>query len=167
MKKRKKLKSAVLVSSLIGASLFYNHEHTYKPEYQIINYEESDAFATYSLGSIYIGDMSYISSLHNLLPTDILVVDERDSDDPNLKIIASYKIDDKDIRDEIIEVLEVYELMYPSKWNRSLKSMRLEWFVHNLLHDFNYKLDHTTDVDFNNEDEQKFDKEVIRKLLKL
>ena len=57
--------------------------------------------------------------------------------------------------------------MYPSKWNRSLKSMRLEWFVHNLLHDFNYKLDHTTDVDFNNEDEQKFDKEVIRKLLKL
>ena len=41
-----------------------------------------------------------LSSLHNLLPTDILVVDERDSDDPNLKIIASYKIDDKDIRDE-------------------------------------------------------------------
>jgi len=167
MEKRKKFKSAVLVSSLIGASLLYNHEHAYHPEYQITNYEESDAFATYSLGSIYIGDMAYIRSLHNVLPTDILVVDERDTDDPNLKIIASYRIDDKDIRDEILEVLEAYELMYPSKWNRSLKSMRLEWFVHNLLHDFNYELHRTTDVDFNNEDEEKFDKDVIRKLLKL
>ena len=79
----------------------------------------------------------------------------------------SYKINDKDRRNDILEVLCLYENMYPSDWNRSLESMRLEWFMHNLGHDFNYKKDHSDHVDLNNEDEDDYDDKVLRKLFRL
>ena len=84
-----------------------------------------------------------------------------------MRIYDSYKIDDKDRRNDILEVLCLYENMYPSDWNRSLESMRLEWFMHNLGHDFNYKKDHSDHVDLNNEDEDDYDDKVLRKLFRL
>ena len=45
--------------------------------------------------------------------------------------------------------------------------MRLEWYIHNLIHDFTPETDHSTDVDLNNSDEQIYDIKVLRRILKL
>ena len=62
----------------------------------------------------------------------------------------------------------IYEELYPSEWNRTIESMRLEWFVHNASHMFNYKLDHSDDVDLDNDDQLKYENvNILNKLLKL
>ena len=45
--------------------------------------------------------------------------------------------------------------------------MRLEWLMHNLGYRFNYKKDHTTDIDLDNDDEEKFNKKILNWLLKI
>ena len=57
--------------------------------------------------------------------------------------------------------------MYPSEWDRSLESMRLEWFCHNASYYMNYKIDSSYEVDLNNKDEDKYDSEVLRRFLRL
>lgn len=82
-------------------------------------------------------------------------------------IRESYKITDKDKRNQILEVLCEYEKNNPSEWDRSIESMRLEWFIHNMGHELDYKKDHSDDVDLNNEDEEDYDDKVLRKLFRL
>ena len=85
-----------------------------------------------------------------------------------MQIYSSYKISDTNVRNEILNILMEYEKKHPSKWERSLNSMKVEWFVHNLLHLFNYRLDHTTDVDFNNADEEIYNvKNNVKRLIKI
>ena len=115
---------------------------------------ENNSFGDYSNGSVYIGDLEYLNSLEELdFENDVLVVDERDTDDPNMKIINSYVVDDEEQMKGVITLLCEYENMYPSNWERSEYTMYREWVVHNLCHSFNYEINRTTDVDFNNEDE--------------
>ncbi len=98
---------------------------------------------------------------------DVLIEDFRYGDNPDMCIYDSYKIDDKDKRNDILEVLCLYEDMYPSSWDRSIDSMRLEWYMHNLGHYLNYKKDHNDNVDLDNEDEDDFDNKVLTRLLRL
>ncbi len=164
-----KLKKAcfVLGFSFVLCS-YLKHDYVYKPIYTII--EDEAYFATYSLGKIYIGNRKYINHLKGpFSKNDVFVIDERtEGDNPNMQIISSFKIDNKDIRNEILEVLQIYENLNPSKWDRTIESMRLEWFVHNLSHSFNYKLDHSDDVDLDNEDQNKYQNvKILNKMLHL
>ena len=106
----------------------------------------------YSNGTVYIGDKKYLESIK---PdnNDILVLDERDKKDANMRVYASFLISDPIIQDEIIDILLLYEKEYPSCWERSKESMKLEWICHNILSRFSYKNNRTDDVDFNNSDE--------------
>ena len=45
--------------------------------------------------------------------------------------------------------------------------MRVEWFVHNFLHFFQYQIDRTVDVDLNNDDEEKYQNDLIKILFKI
>ena len=111
---------------------------------------------TYSLGTIYIGNKKYIESLSDVGTHDVLVIDERRSEDPNLKIIDSYKVVRPSVRNEIIDALLYYEEKYPSKWDRSKPSLVNEWDAHNIMHFFGVRTDRTTDCDFNNADEKAY-----------
>ena len=113
--------------------LGFPYKHKYKSNYTILN-EENGPFAEYSNGYIYIGDANYINSLENTNSCDILVIDERDNTDPNMVICSSCDINNKDIRNDILEVLLEYETLYPSDWDRSIESMRFEWFCHNMAY---------------------------------
>lgn len=144
----------------------YLKEHKYKPEYRIINSLEDSFCAEYPDGCIYVGDEDYLKDI-STEDGDVLVEDRRDGENPDFCIYDSYKVNDKDSRNDILEVLCLYEEMYPSDWDRSLESMRLEWFMHNVSHYFDYKRDHSTDVDLDNEDEEKYDNKVLRKLFRL
>ena len=167
--KNLKLKKAcfILGSSFILYT-YLNTDHVYKPNYTIT--EDEEYFAKYSKGKVYIGRIDYIESLKGKVNTDdILVIDTRNTkNDPNMQIISSYEISNKDTRNEILEILLKYEELNPSPWDRTIESMRLEWFVHNLSHSFNYKKDHSDDVDLDNDDQEKYENvKVLNKLLHL
>jgi hypothetical protein len=160
---RKRLLCATAACLLLVA---YTNKKTYNPTYTIYN-EEDGPFASYSDGYVYIGDKEYLNSLHDITSKDILVLDERDNKDPNMTILNSCNITDKEKRNEILEILCYYEEIYPTKWDRSIESMRLEWFAHNFSYYVNYKTNDAKSVDLNNEDETTYDYEVLRRLLRL
>ena len=69
-----------------------NMSYNYKlsNSYEIVM--EDDCFARYSNGRVYIGSKEYIESLIDIDENDILIIDNRDRNDPNMKILSSYKI---------------------------------------------------------------------------
>lgn len=167
IKNKSQHKKLLLCASLACLlAVTYPYKKKYNPHYIILN-EENGPFAQYSNGYVYIGDTEYLSSLHGITENDVLIKDERNYSDPNIAIYQSYNIIDKETRNEILEIISCYEIMYPSDWKRSIESMRLEWFCHNVSYYFNYKVDHSEEVDLNNADEDKYDIEIVRRLLRL
>lgn len=162
MKRNNKVLFTSIVLMLI---LSYPYKHKYKSNYKILN-EEDGAFASYSGGLVYIGDEDYLDSI-SVSSGDILVLDERDLEDPNMAIYNSCEIRDRDTRNDILEILCCYEEMYPSRWDRSIESMRFEWFCHNMSYYFNYKVEHSSEVDLNNADEENYDNKVLRRIFRL
>ena len=166
MKKNFKIKNLVIASTISLASIvLFKYEHKYTPEYEIIN-EDNLAYARYRNGLVYIGDKSFLNSL-TVNENDILILDNRSDSELDVKIYSSYLIKDKDIRNDIINIIYEYEKENPSNWNRSIESMRVEWFVHNFLHTFNYETDRTKDVDFHNDEEDLYDNYILRQVFKL
>lgn len=160
-----KLKKRIIyLGIIIVLGTAYCSEQKYDSEYQIL--EDNAAYASYEDGLIYIGDEEYIDSI-TPKSGDILVIDQRDGDDPNMKIRASFEIDDKTKRNSIIEVLQEYEKEYPSRWDRTTESMRLEWLIHNICYENNYKTERVQDVDLNNKDEEFYKNKILRKIFRL
>ena len=155
---KKRVLSGFLALWLMG-NLSYDHKLSSNYEIRI----EEEYFANYSKGKVYIGNKEFIDNLTDIKDNDILIIDNRDGEDPNIRILSSYKITDSNVRDEILEILLEYESIYPSSWERSFDSMRVEWLIHNMLYYLNYQKNRTQDVDFNNKDEKTYQK---RKLLK-
>ena len=153
----------ILVLSSVSLITIFHKKQDIIPYYLIT--EEGCAFGNYSNGSVYIGDIQYVESLENLdSDNDVLVVDLREAEDPNMKIINSYVVDDQKQMKEVIAILCEYEKMYPSNWDRSKYTMYREWIVHNICHSFNYETNRTTDVDFNNADESLYKKLIFKVL---
>lgn len=161
MDKKKRILSGILALWLIGN---ISYDHKVLPKYEIVI--NDNYFANYSNGKVYIGSKEYIDTLTDISASDVLIVDGRNSDDPYMKILSSYKINDSNIRNEILEIINEYEKMHPSSWNRSINSMRVEWFVHNFLYYFNYETERTKDVDFNNSEQEMYSKKLIKDLFK-
>ncbi len=167
-KKILKRKLLAISASLVIATAYFGTDHVYHPNYEIIAENPTGAFARYRNGYIYIGNKTYLASLKNIQEGDILVEDQRFNQyDPNMKIYYSYQIDDKEIRNEIIEVLCKYEEYYPSPWNRTKESMRLEWYMHNVSYFFEHQPHRTRDVDLDNNEEEYYTDPLLSKILKL
>ncbi len=148
MKKHKR--AIFLISSVIFLTTM-NSKEVNREGYKIVN---ENSYATYTGGRIYIGNKRYINGLKDINSNDVLVVDERYKKDSNMKVLDSYRINNGLNRREILKVLKKYEEDYPSNWNRTIESMLLEWEVHNIFYKLGYRLNRTTDVDFNNKDER-------------
>lgn len=155
-KNKKRILSGILALWIMG-NLSYDHKVI--PNYEIV--DKKNYYANYSNGKVYIGKRKNIEKITDASENDILILDRRDEDDPNMQILSSYRIIDANIQNEILEIINEYEKEYPSSWNRSTNSMRVEWFIHNVLYYLNYNRERTTDVDFNNEDAK-----VYRKIIK-
>ena len=161
-----KKKKLALIGALAILLTYHSIDYQYHPTYEILE-EQEDAFATYSEGRIFIGNGKFLKSLTDVNDKDILILDERNKEDPNFKIFNSASITNKNIRNEILEVLCRYEECFPSRWDRTIESMRVEWFMHNLSYFFEYQRNRTTDVDLNNNDENYYNNPILRKILKL
>ena len=166
-KNKKQWRRRMLIIGTTLALLTYGGiDHVYVPQYEIME-ESCTEFACYSQGRIFIGNAYFLRHLTDIKEGDVLVLDQRNSSDPNMKIISSCEITDKDVRNEILEVLCRYEEMYPSKWDRTIESMRLEWLMHNLSYFFEHETKRTKDVDLNNGDQEYYDNYILNKIFKV
>ena len=95
----------------------------------------------------------YISKNYiNVNKGDVLIIDDRKNND--IKIIDSYKINNSEFQNKIISLILKYNKDYPNNnWIRTRKSMKLEWFIHNLLYKFNICKKNTKSVDFSIKEE--------------
>ena len=153
----KNVKYVLILSASILTITAFHKEYEYHPEYEILS--DDDAYAKYSNGNVYIGNEEYLANLQ-VNDNDILVLDERMTNN-NIKIYDSYKIDDANMRNEIICIIDEYERQNPTDWDRSVESMRCEWAVHNFFYDLNFKKSSTTDVDFENDEENRYKSKVL------
>lgn len=117
--------------------------------------EKQSPYSEYSKGNVYIGNIDYLNTL-DVNENDILILDKRDDEDPDIKIYDSYLILDSNVIEEILDIILAYEKENPSNWNRTKSTMRTEWFFHNLAYYLNYQRDRTKDVDLNNYDEENY-----------
>lgn len=164
MKKIKIFKKNILIIVLSSIALTSSYQKEEVVPYYVVTLNE-DAFGDYSNGSVYIGNEKYLESLKELdEDNDVLVLDGRDSDDPYMRILNSYVVDDEKQMKEIIALLCEYEKMYPSSWERMEDTLYREWVVHNICHFIHYETNRTTDVDFNNADESLYKKLVFKVL---
>ena len=163
MKKRNKI---IALGALAALLAYHGIDYQYTPNYEIYD-ENDDAFGRYSKGKVYIGNTEYLESLKNINEDDILVLDHRYGENPFMKVYNSNIITDKEVRNEILEVLCEYEKCYPSPWDRTIESMRVEWLMHNVSYFFDYESHRTRDVDLDNNDEHNYDNILYRKILKL
>ena len=144
----KKWKKTLIGLSILIALGNYCIEHNY--DTSDIEIVDGYCYATYSDGNVYIGDKCFLRG-----------VDCNDGD------VLVEELIDKDKRNEILEILCCYEREYPSNWDRSIESMRLEWFMHNIGYDNGLATNRTKDVDLNNGDENKYNNKVLSKILRI
>lgn len=123
-------------------------------------------YGTTSAGDIYIAEKKEIETLISNNIEGIFIIDERKTEDPNLIILSSCEITSKKQMLEIITILQLYEELYPTEWDRTTQSMLNEWEIHNIFYNLNYKTDHTHDVDLNNDDEKIYDNKALTYILR-
>ncbi len=168
---KRKARRNLIIAGLTGIVLasYYNYDYPYNPYYEVL--EDEEEFGRYSNGKVYIGDIDYIHNIKdNVDKNDILIVIGYQNDenelDPNARIISSHRITDRNQRNEILNLLLIYNKLYPSKWNRTLESMRVEWTVHNILYNIGYEKSRTVDVDLDNSEEELYNNKLLKRLIK-
>ena len=144
-----------ILTGIVALWLMGNLSYDRKPEphYEIVN--NGTHFADYSKGRIFIGKQDELDSLENLNEGDILILDARDEEDPDMKVMDSYKIIEPVCQEEVILVMLDYEKLDPSNWSRTEKSMLGEFCDHITAYYLGYETDSAKHVDFNNSDEGK------------
>ena len=130
-------KRLLFLSLFIFIIDYHLFKYDYYPSYELLM--DDDAFASYKDGKIYIGNKKFLRSL-SVNDHDILIEDRRYLRDPNMKVYHSYQIIDGNVQNDILEVLCRYNEIFPSDWDRSIDSMRVEWFFHNLSYYCHYPL---------------------------
>lgn len=159
MNKELRRKLCALISSyvvLIGCYVSSCHKDNSVVYNEKYIYQSSDAYAYFNDGKIYICNSIIIDKIRDDSSNDIYIIDDRFKYDPNFRICNSYEITNLNDMNKILEVLLEYEKDYPSDWDRTIKSMRREWLMHNLCYYFDVEKHRTSEVDLNNDDENKY-----------
>ena len=171
MDRKTRIKSILFLYITLGITIYLFNDHNYKDNNYIIFETNEEPFGAYSKGNIYIGSHQYIESIKDKVkPGDVLVEQGYRTDDnyydPNYKIYSSYLIKDKDDRDAILRVINIYNTATSFTFNRTMESMRVEWSIHNILYNMGIERSRTKDVDLNNDDEKIYSDPVLKKIFK-
>ena len=152
----------LIIGSLLGLSfiaLIHNKkskivitdDFTLSEDFDI---ESHPKYAIYQNGTIYIchdvKDIDYQKD-------DIVILDLRDEKE-DICIRDSYRLDDISSQEALIQLIIDYNKLYPSQklWQRSEESLLNEWLIHNLAYKLNISRERTSDVDFENKEENKY-----------
>lgn len=126
-----------------------------------------DTCYSYKEGKVYIcSSCEEAEELSNECDkADIIVVDQSDYKDPNMKILSSYRVTDTEEMRQILQIIKGYCASKESHWDRSIESMQNEWVIHNICSSLLIRNDRTDDVDLNNGDEIIYKSKIISKIL--
>lgn len=154
--------------SLIILITFLNNKNNYKNLQSFENEILFDDVSQYSMGTIYFCDSTTKAiKLRSICSeTDIVVVDQTHFEDPNMKIVSSYKMNNLNYMREILQEISEYCKEHGTNWNRSIESMENEWIIHNLCASLLIKRNRSNDVDLNNGDEHIYSLKIINKILR-
>lgn len=168
MNKKNRIKAIIFLYITLGITIFLFREHDYEDSNYVIYEDDIEAFGAYKKGNIYIGNHEYIESIKDKIKQGDVLIEQgyKTSNDPNYKIISSYLIKDKDDRNDILNVLKIYNSLVSFEFDRTMESMRVEWSVHNILYEMGIERERTKDVDLNNGDEKIYSNPVLKKLIK-
>lgn len=155
-----------LIALLVSFSLFKNRNNK-KEIIDLTDNKTYSVYGTYSRGKIYICDSMHDAECASLVcaENDVIVVDQTELNDPNMKIVSSYKITNRQEMIEILNVIKKYCMNKECNWDRSISSMQNEWIVHNICSNMAIKRERTDDVDLNNSDENLYNLKIIGKML--
>lgn len=128
------------------------NEINYNNKYSI----QDNLFATYNNKFIYIGTEHNINKILSLDSNNIYIYDKRNSNNPDIAIYNSYKINNIEDIKIILEILLEYENKYPTNWHRTIKSMENEWLIHNICYKLNIEPNRTSEVDLDNNEEERY-----------
>ena len=171
MDKKYKIRTLIFIYVSLGIAIHLFDNHNYKDDDYIIYQSNEEPFGAYKKGNIYIGDHEYIEKIKNKIkPGDILIEQGYNLSnkfiDPNYKIYSSYRITDKDDRNAILNVLNIYNTSISFEFDRTIESMRVEWSIHNFLYKIGIEQNRTKDVDLNNDDEKIYSNPILKKVFK-
>ena len=171
MDRKTRIKSILFLYITLVITIYLFDDYEYKNNKYIIYSETDEAFGAYKGGKIYIGDRDYIISVKDKAKKGDILIERgyKTNDnclDPNYKIYSSHLITDKEDRNAILNVLNIYNELNPFGFNRSLDSMRIEWSVHNILYELGFERERTKDVDLNNDDEKIYSNPVLKHFIK-
>lgn len=122
----------------------------YNDNYDLVS---SEIFATYNNYNLYMVPIENSQNICDDNNDNIYIIDYRESTNPVLKVNNSYRITSINEMINIINVIQEYDRKYPSKWNRTTKSMVYEWITHNICYYLDIEKDRAYEVDFDNDDE--------------
>lgn len=163
--KREKVKKNICLLLSIYTIIFGNLIYKRKNEDIIYNDNyccEDQLFATFYGKNIYIvNDKSLTENLSSF--DDIYILDERKIENPNMRVCDSYKVINIYEMQKIIEMIKEYDKLSPTEWNRSDHAMLIEWVAHNIGYYFNIQRNRTQSVDFDNDEEQKYNVFILKK----
>lgn len=167
LKNNRKRLIAYLSMMLILLSLLNNRGENVTIEEYNSKQESSGTDFLYKEGNVYIcSSLRYGIELGNVCKdSDIIVIDQSDYNDPNMKILSSYKITDVEDMKHILEIIKKYCESKETSWDRSIESMQNEWIIHNICSSLLIRNDRTDDVDLNNSDEIIYKSKILTKIL--
>lgn len=168
MKEKNNKRIISYLLSLLIIMTFLNNKNDYKnlqPSETEILFDE---VSQYSMGTIYFCDSTTkaIKLRSACSETDIVVVDQTHFEDPNMKIVSSYKVSNLNYMREILQEISEYCKVHGTNWHRSIESMENEWLIHNLCATLSIKRNRSNDVDLNNGDEHIYGLKIINKILR-
>lgn len=166
MKKYKKKILAFSLAFVLATSLTGDTKTNYEDRIYIVEeIDDPHYIGSCCSGDVYFGSKTELKKLYDSGVNGIFIIDERNNKEPNVKIIDSYNITDKQDMRDILMLIKLYDDEHPSKWSRTINSMINEWRMHNICYERDYYICNSKDVDLNNSDEETFKGLNVYKLL--
>lgn len=164
----KKINRKILMMIITYIVISFTPKSNYEKNVSIndnYKYNREEFFGTYRNGKVYIGSKNYIYSIIDENTNNVYIIDSRKDSNPDMLICNSFKINNANDINDILELLIEYENIYPSNWDRTIESMKKEWQLHNFLYNLGLYESSTESVDLDNEDEDYYNSNVLNKIL--
>lgn len=163
----KKQRKKALIYIITALMVFNSFDKNEQKVMQQSSTEIQDEYDSYSNGRIFYCNSSEKAEVlcQCIDEKDIIVLDQLHFNDPNIKILSSHRIKDREEINEILCIVKNHFDIQESSWNRTVNSMENEWLIHNICYSLYIKRNNTNDVDLNNGDEERYKSKIINKIL--
>jgi|GEM_PF-2926637 len=151
---------AVAIRRIYNPNYIDDYDYTHGGKITRLSFVINDKMAVGASTTyyVYIITPDINAGAQTVRANEFLVIDDRyNQNDPNIRIINSYRAGPEQIT-AIVSLLLAYEESHPSPWNRTATSLISEWIWHNNAYAANFQRHRTKDVDLNNRDENNYPK---------